>query len=279
MGRFKLWLERRLWQEEQMGGINDDADKIPPDKYKDLARLYHMTLKALGVQGSPNAYALTKLQDLNQEDGKDGGIPHIHTALTSIISQLTNSPGFEELGKATEKFFKTHSNPRPDGTLHKPPTIGDLLQAMFGSDALQMYGEGKWKMHARVGKQGAEQQSPQDQVQAGKPGTAPPMADQLGGGAGGPGGDPAGGAGGPGGPGGPGGGPGGGAPGGPMGDPMGGMGGDPTGGMGGMPDPSMGGMPPDPSMGGMPPDADPTQALQSPGGPMPPKPPGGLPMA
>jgi hypothetical protein len=271
MGRFKLWLERRLWQEEQMGGINDDADKIPPDKYKDLARLYHMALKALGVQGSPNAYALTKLEDLNQEDGKDGGIPHIHTALTSVISQLTNTPGFEELGKATEKFFKTHSNPRPDGTLHKPPTIGDLLQAMFGSDALQMYGEGKWKMHARVAKQGAEQQSPQDQVQAGKPGTAPPMADQLGGG---PGGDPAaGGAGGPGG-----------APGGP-----GGPGGDPSGGMGGMPpdpsmmggDPSGGmGMPPDPSMmGGMPPDADPTQALQSPGGPMPPKPPGGLPMA
>lgn len=94
MGRFKLWLEhRRLWREEQMGGINDDANKIPPDKYKDLAKLYHTTLQALGVKGSPNAYALTKLSDLSQDNGQDGGIPHVHTSLTSIISQLNNAPG------------------------------------------------------------------------------------------------------------------------------------------------------------------------------------------
>lgn len=235
-----------------MGGINDDANKIPPDKYKDLAKLYHTTLQALGVKGSPNAYALTKLSDLSQDNGQDGGIPHVHTSLTSIISQLNNTPGFEDLGKATEKFFKNHESPRPDGRPHEPPTVGKLLQAMFGSDALQMYGEGKWKMHARVGKQGEAPQAPQDQAQPGKPGTSEPMADQMAGGAGGPGGAP------------------------PGGDPMAAMGGDPMGGMGGDPMAAMGG---DPSMGGMPPDQDPTQALQSPGGPMPKPPPGGLPMA
>lgn len=234
------------------------------DQYKLVNQLYQLTLKALGVAGTPNAYATTEIEDLSKKGDHDGGVSHLQSKLQHVFNKLGTIPHFEDRSAETQKWLSELSRPTADGSVRPDSTIGELLKKMFGSDALQMYGEGKWKVQSHA----PETHAPEDNAQPGKDSTSEPMANQMGdqmpppdGGMGGmpPGGDPMGG-GGMGGP--------------PMDPSM--MGGDPS--MGGMPpmDPSMMGM--DPSMmGGMPP--DPNQALQGPGGPFPKPPPGGLPMA
>jgi hypothetical protein len=243
MSVFKNWLlMKRL--------IEQDTQQPQPKRREvqaKIQRLYDQTVKLL--LGAAKDQTHLNLTDITDDDDVGPDSPPQGKGANVVLKKLQpvfqgmKALGDPSLGTQADQTMQYLSKVGNDQKVGPKDTVGQLLQRMFGKDALDEYGEKRWKLAAKV-----EPQEPTQDTSAPQDATAPPQ-----GGA-----DPAA----------------------PPADPN--AAADPMA-AGQMPqDPAAGGMMPDPMAGMDPnaaPPADPNVApLQSPGGPTPKKPPGGLAM-
>jgi hypothetical protein len=237
MSVFKNWLiMKRLLEQE---------DLQPQPKRRDvqakIQRLYDQTVKLL--LGSAKDQTHLSISDIADDDAGPDSPPQgkganvVLKKLQPVFNGM-KALGDPDLGTKADQAVSYLSQVGNDGKVGPKDTVGQLLQRMFGKDALDTYGEKRWKMAAPV-----NQQQPKPDQSAPQDATAPPQGADAGA-------DPMAGA-----------------------DPNAMAGGDPNAAAqmaAGAPQqqPPAGAGVPDPN----------AAPLQSPGGPMPPKPPGGLPM-
>jgi hypothetical protein len=240
MSVFKNWLLMKRLMEQ------DDAQAPQPKRREvqaKIQRLYDQTVKLL--LGAAKDQTHLNLSDIADDDaGPDsppqGKGPNVVLKKLQPVFQGMKALGDPALGTQADQTMQYLSKVGNDQKVGPKDTVGQLLQRMFGKDALDTYGEKRWKVAAKV-----EPQQPTQDTNAPQDATAPPQ-----------GGEPAA------------------APAGQ--DPTAAAGADPNAAAqmaqaAPMPQPPAGAGTPDPN-------ADPTAPLQSPGGPMPKQPPGGLAM-
>lgn len=244
MSVFKNWLlMKQLIEQEEQPKRRETQVKIQ--------RLYDQAVKLL--LGAAKDQTHLNLSDISDNDSGPDSPPQGKGANVVMkklqpVFQGMKALGDPSLGTQADQTMQYLSKVGNDQKVGPKDTVGQLLQRMFGKDALQTYGDRQWKNTAQV-----EPQQPTQDTSAPQDATAPPP-DQAGA-------DPMMG----------------GDPNAAPVDPM--MGGDPNA-AAQMPQDPNAAMTPDPNAGMMDPNAapPPEAPIQSPGGPMPKKPPGGLAM-
>jgi hypothetical protein len=239
MSVFKNWLLMKQLIEQ------DEQPKRRETQVK-IQRLYDQAVKLL--LGAAKDQTHLNLSDISDNDAGPDSPPQGKGANVVMkklqpVFQGMKALGDPSLGTQADQAMQYLSTVGNDQKVGPKDTVGQLLQRMFGKDALQTYGDRQWKHTAQ-----SEPQPPTQDTSAPQDATAPPpdqgavpAADpnaQM---------DPA------------------------MADPN---------AAAQMPQDPNAAMTPDPNAGMMDPNAPPPPEapIQSPGGPMPKKPPGGLAM-
>jgi hypothetical protein len=228
--RFKTWYI-----------LSEAEQPLRKQQQAEVEKLYQNVLKALSLGGAKNITNMSLSDVVDDDSGPDS--PPIKKGAMVVKSKLEKSGVFNQMMKMptlmqragdVQNYLQKIAN---DQQVGPKDTLGELLNKMFGPNAVELYGKGLWKTAPSP-----TPHAPQNSAQATPDAVAPPMSNDL-----------------P---------PPGGAPPAMPGEPP--PGGAPP--MGGAPPPGTAppGMAP---MPGMPP---PNQALQSPGGKTPPLPPGGM---
>jgi hypothetical protein len=235
--RFKTWIEQVLLEDDQ---------PLRKQQQEQVGKLYQQVVQLL-LGGAKNQTNLS-LSDI-EDDSSGPGSPPVKKGAQVVLAKLEKAqvfnridslqiPSLTQRAHDVQNYLQKIAN---DQQVGPKDTVGELLNKLFGDNAVELYGKGLWKASP-----GANQQPPEDNQTPPDNATTPPVSqDQP---------PPP-------------------APAAPQSNPSAGgmpppMGAPPMPGQppaGGMP--PMPGMPPQP---GMPP--DPTQMLQSPGGPLPPRP-------
>lgn len=168
MSVFKNWLfmKRLIEQDDQ-----------PQPKRREvqvkIQRLYDQAIKLL--LGSAKDQTHLNLSDISDDDAGPGSPPQgkgpnvVMKKLQSVFQGM-KALGDPDLGTQADQTMQYLSKVGNDQKVGPKDTVGQLLQRMFGQDALQTYGERQWKSAAKV-----EPQEPTQDTSAPQDATAPPQ--------------------------------------------------------------------------------------------------------
>jgi hypothetical protein len=231
--RFKSWMESVILEQEK---------PLRREQQQQVEKIYNQVIQLLlGGAKDQTHLSLSEIED----DSSTSERPPSPKGAMVVLKKLEKNQIFNQIDKLqipsltqrsheVQTYLQKIAN---DQKVGPKDTVGGLLNKLFGDNAVELYGKGRWKSAPTAPSQKPDGNA---KTQMTPDATAPPTED--------PGVNPAAN---------------------PMPTPS------PGAPMPGMPPMPQGGqMPPMPGMPPMP--QDPTQPLQSPGGPMPPMPPGGM---
>lgn len=170
MSVFKNWLlMKQLIEQDEQPKRRDTQVKIQ--------RLYDQAVKLL--LGAASDQTHLNLSDITDNDAGPDSPPQGKGANVVMkklqpVFQGMKALGDPSLGTQADQAMQYLSKVGNDQKVGPKDTVGQLLQRMFGKDALQTYGERQWKHMAQV-----EPKQPTQDTAAPQDATAPPP-DQAG---------------------------------------------------------------------------------------------------
>jgi hypothetical protein len=148
--------------------------------HEQVQKLYDLTVKSL-LGAAKDQFHLS-LSDIS-DDQAGPGTPPTHKGPQVVLKKLTDGQVFQklqqigdtELAQRASETQNWLSKVAHDQRIGPKDTVGELLNRLFGKDAVEIYGQRKWQSQPMMQQQAPRQRMPMPPQSPNPPGPNPMM--------------------------------------------------------------------------------------------------------